>query len=89
VLLGENNVLMVDTSAAGRGALSISIRAVGQEVRHNIRDLGQGRFEIAYMPELPTLHKVDVKYNGHPVANSPLELQVIKTDGPFVGTVLT
>lgn len=65
-LTGENSQLIIDTSGAGKGALSVSIKAAsGQEVTHSIRDIGHGRFEVSYFPVLPVPHKLDVKYNGN------------------------
>jgi hypothetical protein len=55
---GENNHLVIDTTGSGKGALSISIKTVGgQEVRHSIRDIGHGRFEVTYYPTLPIPHR--------------------------------
>ncbi len=34
---GQENKVRVDTSQAGEGALSVNIRAAGQEVRHSIQ----------------------------------------------------
>ena len=39
VFVGQENKVRVDTSQAGEGALSVNIRAAGQEVRHSIQVL--------------------------------------------------
>jgi len=41
VLTGQENKVRVDTSQAGEGALSVNIRAAGQEVRHSIQVCAQ------------------------------------------------
>ena len=37
IFSGQENKVRVDTSQAGEGALSVNIRAAGQEVRHSIQ----------------------------------------------------
>ncbi|XP_040577055.1 filamin-A [Lepeophtheirus salmonis] len=85
-ILGEESKVNVDTSAAGRGALSVIIRAAGQEVRHSIRDLADGRYEILYYPQMAISHKLDIKYNGYPITSGPLE---VKVKNPNFGKVVT
>lgn len=55
------------TAAAGRGTLSVGVRAAGQDVKHSIRDLGGGLYKVLFYPRAPIPHKVDVRYNGIPV----------------------
>ena len=57
----------MDASQAGRGTLSVSVRAAGQEVKHSIRDVGSGQYEVIFTPKVAIPHKVDVKYNSVPV----------------------
>ncbi len=40
---GQPNTLVIDTSNAGRGALSVAIKAAGYDIEHSIRDIGKGR----------------------------------------------
>ena len=42
----------MDTSNAGEGALSVSIRAAGQEVRHTIQDLANGQYDVLFYPTM-------------------------------------
>ena len=44
------------------------------QVKHSIRDMSRGQYQILYYPELATAHKVDIKYNGLTVADSPIVL---------------
>jgi hypothetical protein len=44
------------------------------QVKHSIRDLSRGIYQILYYPELATTHKVDIKYNGFAVPDSPIVL---------------
>ena len=64
---GQECALRVDASNAGRGSLSVGVRAAGQEVKHSIRDLGSGLYQVLFYPKAPIPHKVDVRYNNVPV----------------------
>lgn len=80
--VGEGSDFIVDTSNAGRGALSVNVKAAGQDIKHSIKDVGAGRFEVTFFPYLPIPHKIDVKFNGVSVARSLLEIKVrrLRTD---------
>ena len=62
VVMGQENKFRVDTSNAGEGALSVSIRAAGQEVRHSIQDLANGQYDVLFYPTMAIVHKFDIKY---------------------------
>ena len=64
------------TAHAGEGALSVTIRAAGQEVKHSIQDLANGQYDILFYPTMAIPHKFDVKYNGLPITSSPIEAKV-------------
>ncbi|XP_045132539.1 filamin-B-like isoform X2 [Portunus trituberculatus] len=68
--------LKVDASGAGRGSLSVGVRAAGQDVKHSIRDLSGGLYKVLFYPKVPIPHKVDVRYNGVPVQGAPFEVPV-------------
>ncbi|KAK8743524.1 hypothetical protein OTU49_001121 [Cherax quadricarinatus] len=68
--------LKVDASGAGRGTLSVGVRAAGQDVKHSIRDLGGGLYKVLFYPRAPIPHKVDIRYNGVPVQGGPFEVGV-------------
>nr|XP_045601850.1 filamin-A-like isoform X1 [Procambarus clarkii] len=68
--------LKVDASGAGRGTLSVGVRAAGQDVKHSIRDLGGGLYKVLFYPRAPIPHKLDIRYNGVPVQGGPLEVSV-------------
>ena len=44
------------------------------KVKHSIRDLSRGQYQVLYYPQLATTHKVDIKYNGLSVPDSPVVL---------------
>ena len=73
---GKECGLRVDAAEAGRGALSVGVRAAGQDVKHSIRDLGAGIYQVLFYPKAPVTHKVDVRYNGVPVRTTPFEIPV-------------
>ncbi|GLH04456.1 Uncharacterized protein GBIM_10161 [Gryllus bimaculatus] len=66
----------VDSSTAGRGVLTVSVRAAGQEVKNTIRDVGEGLHEVIFHPKLAVPHRVDVKLNGMHIAGCPMEIPV-------------
>ncbi|KAE8736626.1 hypothetical protein FOCC_FOCC017919 [Frankliniella occidentalis] len=72
----------VDTSGAGTGTLTVSVRAAGIDVKHSIRELHSGQYEVVFHPKLAIPHRIDVKYNGMHVAGCPLEVPV---QNPAVG----
>ncbi|XP_068231445.1 filamin-A isoform X3 [Palaemon carinicauda] len=73
---GQECALKVDASGAGRGSLSVGVRAAGQDVKHSIRDLGGGLYQVLFYPRAPIPHKVDVRYSGVPVQGGPFEVPV-------------
>jgi len=72
--IGTECSLTVDVADAGHGALSVAVRTSGQEVKHSIRDMSRGQYQVLYYPQLATSHKVDIKYNGLTVQESPIVL---------------
>ena len=50
------------------------MKCITLQVKHSIRDMSRGQYQILYYPELATAHKVDIKYNGLTVADSPIVL---------------
>ncbi|KAG8281178.1 hypothetical protein J6590_063971 [Homalodisca vitripennis] len=73
----------VDTRGAGSGALSVSIRAAGSEVKHTLRELETpGLYQVVYHPQLAIPHKIHVKYNSMNIAGCPMEVTV---SDPAVG----
>jgi len=73
---GQECALKVDASTAGRGSLSVGVRAAGQDVKHSIRDLGGGLYQVLFYPRAPIPHKIDVRYSGVPVKGGPFEIPV-------------
>ena len=57
------------------------------QVKHSIRDLGRGQYQILYYPELATAHKVDIKYNNLTVADSPIVLHAKNPGGCVDNTI--
>ena len=83
---GKECGLRVDAAEAGRGALSVGVKAAGQDVKHSIRDLGAGIYQVLFYPNAPVPHKVDVRYNGVPVRSTAFEVPV---GNPATGNEVT
>ncbi|CAG0907410.1 unnamed protein product, partial [Cyprideis torosa] len=65
--VGKDSVFKVDSSKAGRGTLTIAVKAAGQEVKHSLRDVGWGSHEVIFTPSIPVIHLLTVQYNGIPL----------------------
>ncbi len=92
---GQPSSLIIDTGGAGKGALSVSMRAAGYDVEHSIRELegnnsSTGRFEVSFVPRVPAPHRLEVRFNGAPVVSGPgarpIELPV---RDPMAGRAVT
>ncbi|KAJ2946351.1 hypothetical protein O0L34_g12388 [Tuta absoluta] len=73
-IVGQQCQFRVDASAAGEGQLEISINE--GEVPNHVQVVGGGRCLVFWRPETPTPHRVDIKFNGEPVPNSPFVFHV-------------
>ncbi|KAK9504384.1 hypothetical protein O3M35_010726 [Rhynocoris fuscipes] len=81
-ICGSTATFKVDTQGAGSGALSVSIRAAGNDVKHTLRELnGSNLYQVVYNPELSVPHKIHVKYNGIYVSGCPIEIPVQERGG--------
>lgn len=69
----------VDMSRAGRGTLSVSVKAAGRDVKAAVRDIGHNRHEVSFLPSICTPHRVDVKLNGLHISGCPMEIAVRDT----------
>jgi len=67
----------VDTRNAGKGELSVSIKAAGREVKLKTSDVeSNGIHQVAYQPVIPVPHHINVKYNNFNVDGSPFVVNV-------------
>jgi len=74
---GSPATFKVDTRGAGSGALSVSVRAVGNEVKHTLKELEDPNlYQVVYHPQIAIPHKIHVKYNGVYISGCPMETQV-------------
>lgn len=83
---GSECGLRVNTAEAGHGALRVGVRAAGQDVKHSIRDLGAGIYQVLFYPKAPVPHKIDVRYNGIPIRTNTFEVPV---KNPASGNFMT
>lgn len=69
--------LAVSTQDAGIGSLTAFVRCGGLEVSHSIRgNAGDGIYEISYHPTRVAPHKITIMYNGVPISNKAIEINV-------------
>lgn len=69
---------MIDTMKAGKGTLSVAVKAGGTEIEHSITDLGKGQFDVSFVPLMTIPHKLEVKFNNLVVRNVDTVLKVRK-----------
>uniref|UniRef100_T1J4U2 Calponin-homology (CH) domain-containing protein n=1 Tax=Strigamia maritima TaxID=126957 RepID=T1J4U2_STRMM len=75
-VLGKETTFTIDTSRAGRGNLTVLVRAAGQEINHRLDDLAGGIHEVIFTPRTAIPHRIDVRYNGQLVPGCPREINV-------------
>lgn len=69
--------ILVDTRNAGKGELSVVIKASGRDVKLKTSDVeSNGIHQVAYQPVIPVPHHVHVKYNNFNVHDSPFVVNV-------------
>lgn len=68
----------VDASNAGQGQLEISVNE--GEIPNQVQVLENGRCIVNFVPEEPTVHTVDIKFNSHNVKGCPFQVQVQPQD---------
>lgn len=71
------SVIALSIGDAGKGSLSALVRCGCTEVPHSIRGPSKnGMFEIVYQPTRVAPHKINIFYNGVPVSNKAIEINV-------------
>lgn len=79
---GSSATFKVDTHGGGSGALAVSIKAAGTDVKHTLRELnGSNIYQVVYQPDMSVPHKLHVKYNGVYVPGCPMEVNVHERGG--------
>lgn len=63
---------------AGQGTLTSIVRCGSVEVPHSIKGPSKnGTWEIVYHPTRIAPHKINILYNGVPISNKPIEINVL------------
>lgn len=75
----------MDTRGAGSGALSVSIRAAGAEVKHTLRELEvPGLYQVVYHPQLAIPHRILIKYNSMNIAGMLEKTTSVGLSGKYI-----
>ncbi|XP_076453914.1 filamin-A-like [Babylonia areolata] len=61
-----------DTSKAGPGQLTATVRGPTHTVPHTVEDRGDGKPVVSFTPQEEGTHYIDVEFNGTPLPQSPL-----------------
>lgn len=72
-------IIVVNVTEAGQGKLSALVKCGAMEVSHSIRasQSKSGIWEIVYHPSRVAPHKMTIMYNGVPISNKPIEINVL------------
>ncbi|XP_008201955.1 filamin-A isoform X1 [Nasonia vitripennis] len=71
---------VIDTAKAGFGDLEVQVLGPDQSPRKvNIQNIGDGKYKATYLPDDCGRYKVNVKYGGKDVPNSPVSVQSVST----------
>ncbi|XP_063981261.1 filamin-A isoform X2 [Diachasmimorpha longicaudata] len=71
---------VVDTSKAGYGDLEVQVLGPDQAPRKvTVQNIGDGKYKATYLPDDCGRYKVNVKYGGKEVPNSPVNVQSVST----------
>ncbi|XP_011298510.1 filamin-A isoform X3 [Fopius arisanus] len=71
---------IVDTSKAGYGDLEVQVLGPDQAPRKvTVQNIGDGKYKATYLPDDCGRYKVNVKYGGKEVPNSPVNVQSVST----------
>jgi hypothetical protein len=55
---------IVDASKAGEGSLEISVNHSGHNIPHQTNHIGNGRFEVQFIPQKAVKHYCIILFNG-------------------------
>jgi hypothetical protein len=75
-VIGREQTFKVDCSRAGRGNMSLSIRAGDTEVQTLIKEISANIFLITYVPKIDLPHFIDVTYNNHHASGCPQMVEI-------------
>ncbi|XP_023287665.1 filamin-A isoform X2 [Orussus abietinus] len=81
-----STILVVASTEAGPGKLSVNVRAGGADVDSVIRENENGVYEVVFHPTRAAPHRIHIKYNDVHIQGSPLEVTV---RGPTGGREVT
>lgn len=71
------SIIALSVYDAGKGTLTAMVRCGNVEVPHSIRGPSKsGAYEIAYQPTRVAPHKINIFYNGVPISNKAIEINV-------------
>lgn len=75
--VGEPMKIEIDTVNVTPYDLDISVKdPVGKPVAHQVKDRGNGKFDLEFVPKRQGPTKIEVKLEGKPIEGSPLSLDV-------------
>ena len=80
------DVFSVEGKGAGFGNLEIIVN--GGRVTSHVHTISNEKFQANFIPHDPGRHRVDVKFNGEKVPNSPWFVEVKDPNTPLLSPML-
>ena len=66
----------VFTDGAGEGALKVEIKSTeGTEIYPHISDVGEGEYEVSYIPTRPGEYEISIKWGDENITDSPFTMK--------------
>ncbi|CAH1781771.1 unnamed protein product [Owenia fusiformis] len=73
-LVGRPIIFTVDVKAAGEGQLEIMIN--NGTVPNNVEPLGNGAYQVTFVPTEAKVYSVDIKFNDYSLPNAPYSVNI-------------
>lgn|SRR6218665_204078 len=75
--VGQKHVITLDTSSAGFGNVTCSINSPGDsDVDIDIIDNHNGTVNVVYVPRLPGVYALNLRFGGQPIPKGKFSQQV-------------
>ncbi|RWS15635.1 Filamin-B-like protein [Dinothrombium tinctorium] len=75
-VIGREQTFKVDCTRAGRGEMTIMIKAGEKEVNHIVKEVLPGIYLTTYVPKIDLPHYISVFYNGHLAPGCPQMVEI-------------
>lgn len=75
-VIGREQRFRVDSTRAGRGDMTVTIRSGDTEVHHAVKEVSAGVFDVCFTPQADRPHYLDIRYNGYHIPSCPRLVEI-------------